>query len=139
MADKTRLEFDAISRRLREIEFPKVDVVVAILRGGLVPGFLVAHQLGGLPVKILGISHRDDENEPLRDTPVETLPLDLGDFAPGARVLLVDDVIVSGKTIQVAMEYLKDYAVTTFSLKGKGDIVAFPEIPGCVHWPWNER
>ena len=139
MPEKTKLEFDVISRRLREIEFPEVDLVVAILRGGLLPAFLVAHQLGGIPVKILGIRHRDDDNEPLHEHPVETVPFDGEDVRPGTRILLVDDVIVSGKTVEVAMEQLKSYEVTTFSLKGKGDIVAFPEIHGCVHWPWNER
>ena len=137
MSEKTKLEFDFISRRLQEIEFPKVDAIVAILRGGLVPAFLIAHQLGGVPVKLLGISHRDDENVPLRDLPVETLPLGRGDLKPGSHILLVDDVIVSGKTVKVALEQLEGFQVTTFSLKGKGDIVAFPEIQGCVHWPWN--
>ncbi len=53
------------------------------------------------------------------------------------RILLVDDVSVSGQTLQAARELLMDYEVTTFVLKSKADLVAFPEIGECVVWPWK--
>lgn len=53
------------------------------------------------------------------------------------NVLLVDDVVVSGKTIQTAKQFLPDRNVMTLVLMGTADIVLFPEIKSCVQWPWN--
>lgn len=135
--DKPLLSADLISKRLHSLDLPVADGVVGILRGGLVPAFLLAHQLGGLPVRLLGLNLRDDANAPLREEPRLTLPIDLAGWKPGMRLLLVDDVSVSGKTMQVAMRYLEGYVVTTVALKGRADHVAFPEVHGCVRWPWH--
>jgi hypoxanthine phosphoribosyltransferase len=56
----------------------------------------------------------------------------------GARILLVDDVSVSGQTLALARSLLKGYEVITFTLKGKADFVLFPEITACVNWPWKQ-
>ena len=53
------------------------------------------------------------------------------------KIILVDDVGVSGKTLKLAGEHLKNYEITTMVMKGSGDIVLFPEILTCVNWPWN--
>ena len=137
--DKQRLSMEVISARLKEISFPPLDGIVAIVRGGLVPAFMLSHQLGGVPVKLLGLNLRDDTNQLLRDEPVVTLRLDTRDWRPGSRVLLVDDVSVSGKTMERALAFLDGFEVTTFALKGRAERVAFPEVEGCVHWPWNEQ
>jgi hypoxanthine phosphoribosyltransferase len=135
--DKPYIEAAEISRRLRALDFPEVDGVVAVLRGGLVPAFLIAHQLGGLPVRLIGLNLRDDANQPLHDTPRLTAAPDLGIWPAGARLLLVDDVCVSGRTLAAARELLDGYALTTCVLKGSADLVAFPEVSGCVRWPWH--
>jgi hypoxanthine phosphoribosyltransferase len=55
-----------------------------------------------------------------------------------AKVLLVDDVSVTGKTLDFAKQLLHLNDIKTFVLKGKNaDIVLFPEIKECVNWPWN--
>ena len=137
--DKPYLSAETISRRLRKLDFPDVEGIVAILRGGRVPAFMVSHQLGGLPVRLLGLNLRDDANRPLQDVPAVTLPFDPGSWKPGMRILLVDDVSVSGRTLERARGLLAGFEVTTFALKGKADYVAFPEIEGCVRWPWHEN
>ena len=53
------------------------------------------------------------------------------------KILLVDDVGVSGETLKLAGEHLKNFEITTMVMKGSGDIVLFPEISTCVNWPWN--
>jgi len=84
------------------------------------------------------VNYRDDHNNPQYDTPV--LLSDEG-FLEGlnkqSKILLVDDVSVTGKTIKFAKELLKDYTVTTFALKGKADLVLFTDIKSCVNWPWK--
>lgn len=134
---KPYLGAELISERLQSLALPEVDGIVAILRGGRVPAFMMAHQLGGVPVKLLGLNLRDESNTPLREEPMLTAPFDASGWKPGAKILLVDDVCVSGKTMDRARQILSDFNVTTFALKGRADIVAFPEIEGCVHWPWN--
>lgn len=131
---KVRLEFHTISARLRELKLPEVDVVVGIARGGIVPACMVAHQLG-VPLVLLHLNYRDDHNRPRHPQPQLLRPTE---FDPtGKRVLLVDDVSVTGATLQAAQTYLKGATVTTLTLKGKADLVLFPEIRECVDWPWR--
>jgi hypoxanthine phosphoribosyltransferase len=60
------------------------------------------------------------------------------DLLPKERkVLLVDDVAVTGKTFEKAVEYLQDCRIVTLVLKGKADVVIFPEVEDCVEWPWR--
>ncbi len=129
------LSFVQISRSLRQFEFPEIDLVIGIGTGGIVPACLVAHQLNcGLQVVV--INHRDFANQIAHQTPlvVSTPPTPL---PTGLKVLLVDDVSVSGKTLEIARELLEGNQVTTFVLKGKADLVLFPHISACVSWPWK--
>ena len=60
----TPLDFTDISARLRAWTFPeKIDGVVGIARGGVVPAALVAHRLG-VGLKVLAVNYRDDAHEP---------------------------------------------------------------------------
>ncbi len=111
-----------------------MDVVVGIARGGLLPASLVAHQLE-LPLYLMQINYRDDANKPRRLAPELLKPLE---FDPqGRRVLLVDDVSVSGATFAVARALLTGASITTLACKGKADFVLFPEVAACVNWPWS--
>jgi uncharacterized protein len=134
MSDKVSLEFYTISQRLHALKLPDVDVVVGIARGGLLPACLVAHQLE-LPLYLMQLNYRDDDNKPRRTAPELLKPLE---FEPrGQRVLLVDDVSVSGATFNVARELLMGASITTLACKGKADFVLFPEVAACVNWPWS--
>lgn len=123
-----------IAERLKAANYPAVDAVVGIQTGGRIPATLLSFHLGR-PLFMLPINYRDENNDPRFDEPqvlaeVQTLP------PAGARVLLVDDVAVTGSTMAKARELLPGYPVTTFALKGRADIVLFPEVRQCVHWPW---
>lgn len=132
---KVALAFEEISDRIRDVVLPEVDLVVGIATGGIIPAALVAHQLG-VPLLRLDINFRAPDNKPQRDSP-ELLTR----FVPppaGTRVLLVDDVSVTGQTLDVARALLEDCVVTSLVLKGKGaDHVLFPEVGTCVTWPWG--
>ncbi len=134
---KLDLDFSEISRKLKEFRFPEVDCVVGIATGGIYPAILVAHQLG-IECRFLHINFRDPDNNPIHDNPV-LLSEDIQDIPAGSRILLVDEVSVSGKTMSKALELLKSFHVRTFVLKGKGDFVLFPDIKTCVNWPWKIR
>lgn len=134
---KVDLSMGEISKRLRDVEIPVVDAIVGIQTGGRIPATLLSFHLG-LPLYMLPINFRDEDNTPRFDEPrvvgeCGVLP------AEGCRVLLVDDVSVSGKTMCKARELLRGYDIKTFVLKGRGDMVLFPEIKPCVNWPWLSK
>ncbi len=134
MEDKIGLDFTTISRALKAFPFPQVDHVVGIATGGIVPASLIAHQLNR-PLSLIEINYRARDNSPRYPRPVllSWQPLPVG----GLRILLVDEVSVTGKTMEFAKTFFKEHNVITFALKGKADYVLFPEIASCVNWPWK--
>lgn len=134
MAGKVPLELPVIARRLKRMRFPNADHVVGIATGGVVPASLIAYELE-LPLSLLHINYRAASNVPQRDAPALVLPV-VPEIASG-HLLLVDDVSVTGKTLSFAASLFPKHAITTCVLKGKGDLVVFPEVGSCVAWPWN--
>ena len=120
--------------RLQSFSFPEVDLVVGITSGATYPAKIIADMLN-LPVFYIHINFRLSDNTPIYENPqlikMDTIP------SHYARLLLVDDVSVSGKTLKCAVENLQNFTVYTFVLKGKADYVLFPEINTCVDWPWK--
>ena len=136
MSEKVNLSFEEITRRFDQVTLPEVDAVVGIQTGGRIPAVMCAYRLK-CPLYMLPIHFRDQANQPEHEDPVvfadiPQLP------ASGQRILLVDDVSVTGKTMKIAREILskRNFSISTFVLKGKGDIVLFPDIKNCVNWPW---
>jgi hypoxanthine phosphoribosyltransferase len=129
------LNFKEICRRLEKIKLPACDIVVGIGEGGLVPASLAANKLGS-ELCMVKINYRNKNNLPQHKNPktLTKLQLPLG----VKRVLLVDDVSVSGKTLSLAKKMLTGFKVKTFVFKGKADYVLFPEIEDCISWPWSE-
>jgi uncharacterized protein len=129
------VSFKTISERLKEMQLPGFDLVIGIGTGGIVPASLVAFHLNA-ELMVMVLNYRDNQNNPIYETPIViTLPDDLK--LPGRRILVVDDVSVSGKTLQKAKDLLVGYHVTTLTMKGNADFVLFPEIKDCVRWPWK--
>ena len=82
------------------------EVVVAIARGGLLPAGAIAYGLGSKNCGALNVEFYTGIGTVL-DAP-EVLPptLDL-EYLSGRRVLLVDDVADSGRTLKLAVELLE--------------------------------
>lgn len=140
MSGGVDLPLRRIAERLRAADLPDpadVDVVVAVARGGVAPATLVAYELDR-PLRRLALNYRDDANVPRHETPE---PQAAVPDVRGLRVLLVDDVSVSGATLRRAAELLNAAHVTTVAFKGRpdaADVVLFPDVPACVRWPWFE-
>ena len=138
--EATDLTFGRIAERLRTADLPprdQVDAVVAVARGGTVPGALVAYRLEK-PLRLLRLSFRDDANAPKASEPV---PVGAVPDVRGQRIVLVDDVSVSGATLRRARDLLGAAHVVTVAFKGRpaaADVVLFPDVPTCVRWPWAE-
>ena len=129
------LSFKEISERLKQMYLPEIDLVIGIGSGGVPPATFVAFYLNA-DLEIMTMNYRDEKNNPRFDEP-KVLHKPLWSLE-GKRILLVDDVSVSGKTMNAALELLKGYNVKTLAMKGKADYVLFPEIKDCVKWPWKE-
>jgi len=129
------LSFSTIAQRLREMELPQTDLVIGIGTGGIVPASLVAFHLKS-ELTLITINYRDEQNNPRFESP-ETITIPDFPNLAGKKILVVDDVSVSGKTLQKAVELLSGYEVKTLTMKGKADYVLFPEIQDCVRWPWK--
>jgi hypoxanthine phosphoribosyltransferase len=129
------LSFKQISERLKEIDLPEIDLVIGIGSGGIPPATFVAFYLNA-DLEVMTLNYRDENNNPRYEDP-KILHKPLWNLE-GKRILLVDDVSVSGKTMNAALGLLKGYNVKTLAMKGKADFVLFPEIKDCVKWPWKE-
>jgi uncharacterized protein len=136
MTEKYPLSIESIQQRLQDYSIPKADLVIGIGRGGSNPAKMVAAMIS-TPMYILEVNYRDDENNPQREEPVILGNVDIP-IEKGAHILLVDDVSVTGKTLEAVKQILTGYQVSTFVFKGKADHVLFPEIKSCVGWPWND-
>jgi hypoxanthine phosphoribosyltransferase len=123
-----------IVSRLYQIDLPEVDLILGIASGGTVPACMLAYKLQK-PLRLIHINFRDAQNKPISPQPqlLENFQIE-----PNVqRILIVDDVSVTGKTIHFVKELLKQNQIWTFTLKGKADYVLFPEISSCITWPWK--
>lgn len=121
------------------------DIVVAIARGGLLPAGAVAYGLGVKSCGALNVEFYTGIGTVL-DAP-EILPpdLDLGAL-DGKRVLLVDDVADSGRTLALAVQLIRDAGadVRSVCIYTKPGSVASPdyswrETDLWIDFPWSFR
>lgn len=127
--------FSEISARLRSLSLPETDLVIGIGTGGIVPASLVAFHLG-CELQVITLNYRDENNTPRYENPVVVNMPEMPSLQ-GKRILLVDDVSVSGKTLHEALLHFQGLQIKTLTMKGKADYVLFPEIQDCVKWPWK--
>lgn len=129
------VSFTEISTRLKSMSLPETDLVIGIGTGGIVPASLVAFHLG-CELQIITLNYRDENNTPRYENPVIVNMPEMPSLQ-GKRILLVDDVSVSGKTLKEALTHFEGLQIKTLTMKGKADFVLFPEIKDCVKWPWK--
>ncbi|MFH1046275.1 MAG: phosphoribosyltransferase [Candidatus Omnitrophota bacterium] len=121
---------------LASTQFPPCELVVGIAEGGVVPATLIAHKLR-CDLSIVRINYRDAANVPQYARPKllsnARVPRNV------KRILLVDDVAITGKTLEAAKRLFGRRKVTTVVLRGQADYVLLPELASCVKWPWTPK
>ena len=131
MMEKTLDEFFS---RLDEIEFGKHDLIVAIGSGGVAPAKFIQQKLK-IPMKVVAISYRDKSNQPKYGN---AKLLEGKEFkVKNAKILLVDDVSRTGKTLCVAKNYLKGNKIKTCLVNGEADY-SFYNSQECISIPWKK-
>jgi len=128
------ITFPEIKKALDKFSLPLVDLVIGIAEGGLVPASLTANKLG-CELASIKINYRDENNNPKFEKPEIIIPFERS--IKGKSILLVDDVSVTGKTLEEARSLFKGNHIATFVFKGKADYVLLPDIKECVNWPWK--
>ena len=120
-------------RALAEMEGERFESIVAIAQGGVIPAALI-QQEWEIPLRIIRINYRDHENVPLYE---DARLLDDGPFPlDGKKILLVDDVSRTGRTLARAREYLRGNLVKTFLVNGVADYSLF-RTEECLRMPWK--
>lgn len=87
------------------------DLVIAVARGGLIPAGAIAYALGVKAMGTMNVEFYTDIEETLPD-PVVLPPLLDTSVLSGAKVLVVDDVADSGRTLDVVMNLLRQGSPT---------------------------
>jgi xanthine phosphoribosyltransferase len=125
--------FSEIIQHFEDIRFNEnFDLIVAIANGGIVPAGIINQRLN-TKVEILHINFRDDHQQPKYSTPKLLKPIDF-EFQ-GKKILLVDDRIKTGATIDVAKKLLEGAKfIKTFAVNGNADYALYNE--NCFRFPW---
>ncbi len=128
------LSFKEIKERVDRLVLPSFDLIIGIATGGVVPASLIAYKTN-IDLRIIRINFRDEKNNPQHIMPV--LLNELNEELLGLNLLLVDDVSVTGNTLETAKSIFPGNKIKTLVFKGKADYVLFPEVNTCVDWPWK--
>ncbi len=113
--------------------FERVEFVIGVSRGGLIPAVLVATKLN-IPLVAVYINKQDE------------IFFDREEWVKGKTVLIVDDIIRSGKTLDLLVKHLlkteiKDILVYTIfsvpSLRKYEVSVNSEEIEEDIKLPWD--
>ena len=123
----------------------ETDIVIAIARGGMLLAGSLSYALGVKSCGALNVEFYTGIGAVL-DAPALLPPdLDLG-YLPGKRVLLVDDVADSGRTLALAVRMLQDAQadVRSVCIYTKPGSVASPdyswrETDRWIDFPWSAR
>ena len=82
------------------------DLIIAIARGGLIPAGAIGYAIGIKAMGAMNVEFYTGVGETLPE-PVILPPLMDASELPGKKVLVVDDVADSGKTLRMVMEMLR--------------------------------
>jgi uncharacterized protein len=140
------LEFGEAARELASavVETGFVpDFVIAIARGGMLLAGAVAYALGTKACGALNVEFYTGVDQRLPE-PVILPPLLDGEALMSKRVLLVDDVSDSGRTLALAVQLLEDHGaeVRTACLYAKPRTVLVPDFTWrrtgqWITFPWS--
>jgi xanthine phosphoribosyltransferase len=125
--------FDEVLKKFRDIEFlENFDMIVAIANGGVIPAAIINQRLN-VELNLLKINLRDPFQRPKFDAPRLLEPISF-DFK-NKTILLVEDRIKTGATVNLALSLLKDAAlIKTFAVNGTADYELYNE--SCFRFPW---
>lgn len=117
------------------------DAVVSITRGGLVPTAIVARELGLRVIETICIVSYGEFKQLGELSVVKDVSPALAD-ASGKRLLVVDDLVDTGKTAQLVRQRLPDAHIATVYAKPKGrpqvdTFITEVSQDTWIYFPWD--
>lgn len=149
LVDKEVLTWEAFGTAVRELATLVADssfrpeVLVAVARGGLIPGGGLSYALGIKLTDAINVEFYTDVEETLPD-PVLLAPHLDTDSLKGRRILVVDDVADSGRTLALVLDLLQEHGAEARSavIYGKSRSVVTPDYvwrqtDRWIVFPWS--
>jgi uncharacterized protein len=119
------------------------EMVIAVARGGRLPAGAIAYALGVKAAGTLNVEFYSDIEQTLPD-PVVLAPLLDTDAVVGKRLLVVDDVADSGRTLDLVLDLLRRHTAEIRSavLYTKPRTIVQPdyswrETDRWINFPWS--
>jgi hypoxanthine phosphoribosyltransferase len=121
------------------------ELVIAVARGGLIPAGAIAYALGVKAAGTLNVEFYRDVEQTLPD-PVVLAPLLDTEAIVGRRLLVVDDVADSGRTLELVLDLLRRHAaeVRSVVLYTKPQTIVQPDYSWrqtdrWINFPWSTQ
>ncbi|MEM9970168.1 MAG: xanthine phosphoribosyltransferase [Pseudomonadota bacterium] len=113
--------------------------IVAITRGGMAPAMIVARELGVRTVDTISVKSYDHQTQ--SEATVLKSP-DAEMMGDGTGILVVDDLVDTGKTLEVVKKLYPKAHLATVYAKPKGEPLADTFITGVsqdtwIFFPWD--
>ena len=108
---KTIIHWDTIISQLPGKEdLPKIDYIIALVRGGTIPATLISYKLKTNNVLFITTELYDPETNDMRNNVKIKYPLssaDISRLTNATNILIVDDILDTGATLVAVKEYLE--------------------------------
>lgn len=121
------------------------EIVIAVARGGLLPGGAISYALGVKLSDAINVEFYTDVHETLPD-PVLLAPLLDVDSIKGKHLLVVDDVVDSGRTLDLVLDILREVGAEPRSavLYAKPSTIVEPDFVWArtdrwIVFPWSAQ
>lgn len=121
------------------------DIIIAVARGGLLPAGALSYSLGVKLSDAMNVEFYTDVNETLPD-PVLLAPLLDTENISGQKLLVVDDVADSGRTLALVVDILKEHNADVRSavIYAKPRSVVSPDYvwrntDQWIVFPWSDK
>lgn len=120
-------------------------IVIAVARGGLIPAGALTYSLGVKLTDAINVEFYTDVEETLPD-PILLAPMLDTESIAGQRILVVDDVADSGRTLSLVLKLLRGFGAETRSavLYAKPRTVVEPDYvwrhtDDWIVFPWSAK
>ena len=115
------INFSDIMRKMTSFKLPddgvKYDTILCLSRGGLIPAGILAYNTGIKNIINVNISSYTDDNKQESVNLERLSNRDLKKLEKAKGVLIVDDIVDSGKTMEYLLKYLNKTLRTELSPK----------------------
>lgn len=97
---------ERLSKKVVESSY-KPDTIIALARSGFIPGRLISDFLGISDLVCLKVEHWLDTTAEHKEN--ATIPYKIPFKLEGKRVLVVDDIVDTGKSMEESVKYIKTF------------------------------